>query len=244
MIRKTSLDGLDAAPRWIVVFLGAYLMVDLFVLHIWNASGQAFSLQGTSGSGSALSVTGMAGVDLWLCLLVLRSFPSGAPLRPAWMLITLSAAARAASGVVAQFLGTDWLLNPLVWNGHARFGLVERSWLIAQMAGGPVRLVLLAVAMRAVLRTFRTDRRPGSALRHRLGHVRYRLPVHPVPVHRGRHGVARRAADRPRELDLARRDCLFCACCFCRRCCFAARWRAWGTGWPRGPGRPWYTPSF
>ena len=156
MIRKTSLDGLDAAPRWIVVFLGAYLMVDLFVLHIWNASGQAFSLQGTSGSGSALSVTGMAGVDLWLCLLVLRSFPSGAPLRPAWMLITLSAAARTASGVVAQFLGTDWLLNPLVWNGHARFGLVERSWLMAQMAGGPVRLVLLAIALRAVLRTFRT----------------------------------------------------------------------------------------
>src|SRR6478736_5523009 len=127
MIRKTSLDGLDAAPRWIVVFLGAYLMVDLFVLHIWNASGQA-------------------GVDLWLCLLVLRSFPSGAPLRSAWLLITLSAAARTASGVVAQFLGTDWLLNPLVWNGPARFGLVERSWLIAQMAGGPVRLVLLAVA--------------------------------------------------------------------------------------------------
>jgi hypothetical protein len=155
MIRKTSLDGLDAAPRWIVVFLGAYLMVDLFVLYIWNASGQAFPLQGTSGSGSALSVTGMAGVDLWLCLLVLRSFPAGAPLRSAWMLITLSAAARTASGVLAQFLGTEWLLNPLVSNGHANSGLVERIWLLAQMAGGPVRLILLAAAMRVVLRTLR-----------------------------------------------------------------------------------------
>jgi hypothetical protein len=155
MMRKTSLDGLDAAPRWIVMFLGAYLMVHLFVLYIWNASGQVFSLQGTSGSGSALSVTGMAGVDLWLCLLVLRSFPAGSPLRSAWMLITLSAAARTAAGVLAQFLGTDWLLNPLAWNGHAKSGLVERIWLIAQMAGGPVRLVLLAAAMRLVLRTFR-----------------------------------------------------------------------------------------
>ena len=155
MTRKTSLDGLDTAPRWIVVFLGAYLIVDLFVLYIWNASGQAFSLQGSSGSGSALSVTGMAGVDLWLCLLVLRSFPAGAPLRSAWMLITLSAAARTASGVLAQFLGTDWLLNPLVWNGHASSGLVERIWLTAQMAGGPVHLVLLAAAMRVVLRTLR-----------------------------------------------------------------------------------------
>jgi hypothetical protein len=165
MMRKTSFDGLDAAPRWIVMFLGAYLIVHLFVLYIWNASGQVFPLQGTSGSGSALSVTGMAGVDLWLCLLVLRSFPAGAPLRSAWILITLSAAARAASGVLAQFLGTDWLLNPLVWNGHARSGVVERIWLIAQMAGGPVRLVLLAAAMRLVLRAFRKTgfpARPGA----------------------------------------------------------------------------------
>jgi hypothetical protein len=153
--RKTSLDGLEAAPRWIVMFLGAYLIVDLFVLYIWNAAGQAFSLQGTSGSTSALSVTGMAGVDLWLCLLVLRSFPAGAPLRSAWMLITLAAAARTASGVLAQFLGTDWLLNPLVWNGHAKSGLVEQIWLIAQMAGGPIRLLVLAAAVRVVLRTLR-----------------------------------------------------------------------------------------
>ena len=89
MMRKTSLDGLDAAPRWIVMFLGAYLIVDLFALYIWNASGQVFPLQGISGSAYALSVTGMAGVDLWLCLVVLRSFPAGAPLRSSWMLITL-----------------------------------------------------------------------------------------------------------------------------------------------------------
>ena len=123
------------------------------MLYIWNAAGQVFSLQGTSDSTSALSVTGMAGVDLWLCLVVLRSFPSGAPLRSAWMLITLAAAARTASGVLAQFLGTDWLLNPLVWTGHAKSGLIEQIWLVALIAGGPVRLALLAAAMRAVLRT-------------------------------------------------------------------------------------------
>lgn len=165
MMRNASLDGLDGAPRWIVMFLGACLIVQLFVLYIWNASGQTFSLQETSGSGPALSVTGMAGVDLWLCLLVLRSFPSGAPLRSAWMLITLSATARTASGVLTQFLGTDWLLNPLLWNGHAKSGLVERIWLIAQLAGGPVRLVLLAAAMHLVLRTFRKiglPVRPGA----------------------------------------------------------------------------------
>lgn len=152
MTRKTGLDGLESAPRWIVMFLGAYLMVDLFGLYLWNAAGQVFSIQGPADSTSALSVTGMAGVELWLCLVVLRSFPAGAPLRSAWMLITLAAAARAASGVLAQLLGTNWLLNPLVWTDHARSGLIEQIRHSALIADGPVRLALLAAAMLAVLR--------------------------------------------------------------------------------------------
>ena len=95
MTRETSLDGFESAPRWIVMFLGAYVTVNLFVLYVWNAAGQVFSVQGTSDSTSALSVTAMAAVELWLCLVVLRSFPPGAPLRSTWMLLTLAAAARA-----------------------------------------------------------------------------------------------------------------------------------------------------
>ena len=155
MTRKTHLDGLEAAPRWIVMFLAAYLIVDLFALYLWNAAGQVFPVDGISDSTYALSVTGMAGVDLWLCLIVLRSFPSGAPLRSAWVLITLGAAARAVSGVLAQFLGSNWLLNPLVWTGHARTGLMEQIRHSALIAGGPVRLALLAAAMLAVLRVLR-----------------------------------------------------------------------------------------
>ena len=155
MTRKTNLEGIESAPRWIVMFLGAYLVVDLLVFYLWSAAGQVFSIQGTTDSTSALSVTGMAAVDLWLCLVVLRSFPAGAPLRPAWMLFTLAAAARAASGVLAQLLGTNWLLNPLVWAGHARSGLIEQIRHCALIAGGPVRLALLAAAMLAVLRIMR-----------------------------------------------------------------------------------------
>jgi hypothetical protein len=165
MTRNSKSDGLESAPRWIVMFLGAYLVVDLFMFYVWNAAGQAFSIQGTSGSTSALSVTGMSCVDLWLCLAVLRSFPTGTPLRPAWMLITLAAAARTASGVIALLLGTDWALNPLVWTGHAKSGLIEQIWLGDLIAGGPVRLAILAAAMGAVLGTlgkygFRV--RPGA----------------------------------------------------------------------------------
>jgi len=53
--------------RWIVVFLGAYLIVHLLALYLWNMVGQAFPVQGTSGGTSALSVTAMAAVELWLC---------------------------------------------------------------------------------------------------------------------------------------------------------------------------------
>ena len=155
MRRKGSLDGLESAPRWIVIFLGAYLIVDLLALYLWNAAGQVFPSDGISDGAYALSVTGMAGVDLWLCLVVLRSFPSGAPLRSSWMLITLAAAARAVSGIVAQFLGSNWLLNPLVWTGHVRTGLMEQIRHTASIAGGPVRLVLLAAAMLALLRVLR-----------------------------------------------------------------------------------------
>jgi hypothetical protein len=155
MNRKASLDGLESAPRWILMFLGAYVTVTLFVLYLWNAAGQAFSIQGTSDSTCALSVTGMAAVDLWLCLVVLRSFPAGSPLRSTWMLLTLAAAVRAASGVVTEFLGTYWLLNPLVWSERSKSGLIEqiRHW--ALIAGGPIRLALLAAALLAVLRILR-----------------------------------------------------------------------------------------
>jgi hypothetical protein len=155
MTRKTGLDGLESAPRWIVLFLGAYVMVNLFVLYLWNAAGQEFSIQGTSGGTSALPVTGMAAVDLWLCLLVLRSFPAGAPLRSTWMLLTLAAAARAVSGVLTEFLGTNWLLNPLVWSQQPKSGLIEQIRHSALIAGGPVRLALLAAALLAVLRILR-----------------------------------------------------------------------------------------
>jgi hypothetical protein len=154
MNRKTNLDGLESAPRWIVMCLGAYLIFDLFVLYVWNVTGQIFAIQGTSDSTS-LSVTGLAGVDLWLCLVVLRSFPAGAPLRPTWMLVTVAASARVASGLFSQLLGTDWPLNPLVWAGQARSGLIEQIRISALIAGGPVRLALLAVALLALLRILR-----------------------------------------------------------------------------------------
>jgi len=155
MIRKIRLDGIESAPVWIVAFLGAYSLVHLLVLYAWNGAGQAFSIQATSGGTSVLSVAGMAAVGLWLCLVVLRTFPAGSPLRSAWLLLALAAAVQAASIILGQFLGSDWLLNPLVWTGHATPALLSQIRHAALMAAGPLRLALLAGAILPALRILR-----------------------------------------------------------------------------------------
>lgn len=135
MTRETNQGRLAAAPRWIVICMSAYLFVDLLVLYLWSTRAQAFSIQGQPDSTSGLSVIAMAGVGLYLSATVLRGFRLGAPLRPAWMLIALAAAAEAVSGILSQIL--------------------EVGRLAAQIAGGPIRLALLAAAMSIVLRTLR-----------------------------------------------------------------------------------------
>jgi hypothetical protein len=146
MMRKSDFEGIESAPRWIVLFLGAYLAAGILAVYVWNAAGQIFSIQGSSGSTSALSVTGMAAVDLWLCLVVLQRFPAGAPLRSAWWAITLASGLRVVAGVV---------------------GSLGRSGTPAVLAaGGPVQLALLAVGvfmLLRVLRRFGLWRGPGAA---------------------------------------------------------------------------------
>jgi hypothetical protein len=90
--------------------------------------------------------------QVWLCLLVLRSFRPSDPLRPAWLLIALSAASRVACGLLVQVLGTAWLLNPLVWFGRADSALLDRIRWSALVLGGPLQMALLAAGLLAALR--------------------------------------------------------------------------------------------
>jgi hypothetical protein len=92
---------------------------------------------------------------LWLCVVVLRSFPAGAPLRPVWILLALAAAVQIAPGALGALLGTVSLLNGVAWTGYASPDWMERMQRFASLAGGPLRLALLAAAMLALLRVLR-----------------------------------------------------------------------------------------
>jgi hypothetical protein len=155
MTRKSSVDGIESAPRWIVVFLSAYLVLHLLTIYLWSTAGHVFAVQAVSDGTPTLSVTAMAAVGFWLCLLVWRSFPAGAPLRRAWMLIALAVGAQTAAGTLEQLLGTNWVLNPLVWGGHPRFALIAQIRCWALIAGGPVRMALLAAGLLMALRILR-----------------------------------------------------------------------------------------
>ena len=155
MTRTQNWSGLESTPRWIIATTGAYLVVCLFVLYVCHSAGPGLALQASSDGTGMPSATGMAAVELWLSILVLRSFRAGAPLRSAWLLITLSAAFRVVSGVLAQVLGSSWLLNPLAWTGGADLGRLEaiRHW--ALVLGGPVQMAFLSAGLFVALHALR-----------------------------------------------------------------------------------------
>jgi hypothetical protein len=134
MTRPGNSTGLQSAPRWIVLFTGAYLVVGLIALYLWHAVSQ-MSMQLSSSGTESLAVVGMAVAETWLCALVMRSFPRGAPLRTAWLLILLSAAARAVCGVLTHVWDTA---QPLVW--------IERT------VSGPLQTALFGAGVLVALR--------------------------------------------------------------------------------------------
>jgi hypothetical protein len=147
--------GLESMPRWLIAATGVNLVACLSALYLSHGTGLGLALEAPSDGTGTLSATGMAALELWLSMLVLRSFRAGAPLRPAWLLIALSAASRMASGVLAQVLGSRWLLNPLAWTGGSDPGRLEaiRHW--ALVLGGPVQMAFLSAGLFVALRTLR-----------------------------------------------------------------------------------------
>jgi hypothetical protein len=70
-------------------------------------------------------------------------------------LFALAAVVQIAPSALAAILGTVSLLNGAAWMGYASPEWMDRLQRFASLAGGPLRLALLAAAMQALLRILR-----------------------------------------------------------------------------------------
>lgn len=144
MTRTEDRKPIESAPRWIIAVTGTYLCLGAFALYVWSHAAPVFSVQATPGDAEALSVIAMAAAQAWLCVLVLRAFQAGAPLRRAWLLIMLSAATHVAGGLFSQAASLPSSLAPL--------GRAEQIHRIALLLSGPVQMALLAAGLLVALR--------------------------------------------------------------------------------------------
>ena len=147
MTRTEGWNPFESVPRWIIAVTGTYLCLGAFALYVWCHATPAFSVQATPGDAEALSVIGMAAAQAWLCVLALRAFEPGAPLRRAWFLIMLYAAIHVAGGLFSQVPAAASLLNPL-----APPGRTEQIHRNALLLSGPVQMALLAAGLLVALR--------------------------------------------------------------------------------------------
>ncbi|HXN48109.1 MAG TPA: hypothetical protein VN893_15785 [Bryobacteraceae bacterium] len=143
MTRTEDWNPLESAPRWILAVTGTYLCLGAIAMYVCSHAAPAFSVQAAPGGAEALSVIGMAAAQAWLCVLALRAFEAGAPLRRAWLLIALSAATHVAGGLFSQAAA---LPNSLALGG------AERIHRAALLLSGPAQMALLAAGLLVALR--------------------------------------------------------------------------------------------
>lgn len=170
MTRTADWSGLESAPRWIVTVTGAYLCLGLFAFYVWCHAAPALSMQASPGDTEALSVTGMAAAQAWLCLVALRSFQRGAPLRRAWFLIMLSAATHAVGGLLGQVPGTASQIHQaaLLFSGPLQMALLAAGLLAAlgvlRRLGFGVRPKATGWAVAGIVILFTLTRPAGNAI--------------------------------------------------------------------------------
>ncbi len=138
MTRLENFGRLDSAPRWILLITGSHVAFGALALYAWHVLSETLSMRVSWTGAGGSSAAGMAVLQAGLCAIVLRSFPEGAALRPAWLLIMLSAIFRAAAvEALPMALLAGGLLVAL--RTMRKFGFRERprpvDWALTGAAG-------------------------------------------------------------------------------------------------------------
>jgi predicted anti-sigma-YlaC factor YlaD len=146
---------LETAPWRILAIGGAWLLMALLPVILWMTTGDFKPVRLFFDYPSPLFLTGLRLTELFFCGLVLRSFVSGDPLRPAWLLITFSAVCHVVGSLFGDILATASSINPLVWFHLAEPGLLAQCRRCGLAIGGPLAMVLLASGLFLALRVYR-----------------------------------------------------------------------------------------
>lgn len=100
--------------RLIIWALFLILVIGLAAALLWWQTGNPKWVHAFFSYPGALFLVGCSCVQLWLSIQCRQNFSEGDLLRPAWLLIALSAAAQLAGGIFTQILATESHLNPLL----------------------------------------------------------------------------------------------------------------------------------
>ncbi|MGC8792101.1 MAG: hypothetical protein ACP5U2_01760 [Bryobacteraceae bacterium] len=132
-----------------------HLLAGFAALAAWLATGSAAWIQNYLRYAGAAFVVGFASLELYFSLSATLAFRRGDALRPAWLLISLAAAARLAGFVLSEILssgpglrGPRFIAQPAPWLPLSQ---THRAGLAL---AGPVALLLLSPALALVGRAY------------------------------------------------------------------------------------------
>ena len=144
-------------PRFILWSTGLLLVAGTVSAIAWSSSSDVRWLRLFFAYPGALFFLGCSGIQLWFSFQSWRSFSPGDLLRPAWFLITIAAVLQLAGGLLAQWLGLESLLNPLMLLPPAqREPLLQQALEMSELFS-PFYMVFLACGLAYVLRACRQN---------------------------------------------------------------------------------------
>jgi hypothetical protein len=152
----------DAAPRRIVGSTAVLLLAGVLAFAAWWHTGNPVWIRAYFYYPGALFFIACSLLEVSLAYRCWREFSPGDLLRPAWLLILLSAVSRLAGGLVRHIGGLETWLNPLSYLpagwGHL---LTQRSFEAGELFS-PLSMALLAIGLLHVLRACRRNGVLGS----------------------------------------------------------------------------------
>ncbi len=156
-VRTVEEVRLARLPRTICLSTGILLLAGAAASVAWWRTGDQMWLRAFFSYPGALFFIACSLVQAWLSFRCWQEFSPGDLLRPAWLLIALSATLQLAGGVVSWIFGLDSRLNPLSLLSAESAHALTRLAAQAGQLFPPLSMALLACGLWRVLQACRRN---------------------------------------------------------------------------------------